>query len=157
MYKQIGVVFAIVMNITSVSLAQSAQKRQGDVQAVFQRYEAAFNKGDGSGIAALYTADGLRIGPSGGLQVGREAIAEAYTMAFSGYAKGAQIAFHPSQTRDISSNVRVVAGTYEVVGTPDIAPHGRFLTTIVRQGGHWKLASLAAVPVARTEKPAKAP
>ena len=147
MHKQIAVVFATLS--LGLFAPSGQQQPEADVHAVMQQYEAAFNKGDGNGIAALFMADGLRVGPSGRLQDGREAIAKSYSTSFAGAAKGGRIMFHPGQTRTIASNVRVLEGTYELAGIPDAAPQGRFLTTLVREDGRWRLASLAAVPVSK--------
>jgi uncharacterized protein (TIGR02246 family) len=114
-------------------------------QQLASTYEAAFNKGDVKGVARLYTADALRIMPDGRFLTGLPAIEKSYVEAFAGPFKGATLTLRPGTSRTLTSDVALIEGTYEVA-TPAGPIKGRYLNTLMRQGGAWKLASVVTVP-----------
>jgi len=60
---------------TDVSIAQrSNSKIRQEVAAANQKFMAAFARGDGAGIAALYSESGQLVQPNGEVISGREAI-----------------------------------------------------------------------------------
>ncbi len=123
----------------------AAQKSDPALQQLAQDYEGAFNKADTSGIVALYTEDALRVTPDGRLLAGREAIRKGYGEAFAGLYKGTRITLHPGTTRNPAPDVAVIEGTYEVAGGK-IPQRGRYVNTVVRQDGQWRLVSVVTVP-----------
>jgi uncharacterized protein (TIGR02246 family) len=134
-----------------ICVALGAQKPDADIQKLADQYQAAFNKGDAKAVTALYTADALRVTPSGKLVSGKPAIEKDYAENFAGPFKGAKLTLHPGRTQNLKADVALIEGTFEVAGAA--ALKGRYLNTIVREGGQWKLASVVTVP--STAAPAK--
>ena len=133
---------AVFLTITAALAAQTADPA---IAKLVDQYQAAYNKNDGKALAAMYTADALRVGPTGQIITGRAAIEQDYVSNFGGPFKGTKLTLRPGRTQVVKPDVAVIEGTYEVTG--GAAPvRGRYVNTIVRDGGQWRLASVVTVP-----------
>jgi uncharacterized protein (TIGR02246 family) len=124
--------------------APAAQRVDPALEQLAKDYERAFNNGDVKSLVALYTDGAFRLGPNNQVMQGRAAIQEFYTAGFSGPTKPGTLAVRPGRTQMVTPDVAVLEGTYELAGTP--ATRGIYILTAVRQGGQWKIASVAPVP-----------
>ena len=138
-------VLIAALALTIIPAIAGAQKPDPDGQKVADQYTAAFNKGDAKGVAALYTAEAVRLAPDGQMYTGRAAIEKAYTTAFAGSAKGAKLTITVGSSHVVTPDVKIMEGTFSTTGgtTPG---GGRYVNTLVRQGGAWLLASVVTVP-----------
>ena len=132
----------------------AAQKPDADIEALTRSFEQAFNRADAKGVAALYTKDAVQLTPDGQLLTGQAAIEQHHAKLFAGSAKGAKLALKPGRTHEVTSDVRISEGTYQVTGG-SMPGTGRYVNTLVRQGGQWRLASVVVVPA--TQKPEARP
>jgi uncharacterized protein (TIGR02246 family) len=132
--------------------AALAQTSDPDIRKVADDYTAAYNKGDSQALAALYTADAWRLGPTGEMVKGRAAIEKGYADAFAGPSKGSTLTLRPGDTLQVTPDVAVIEGGYEVAGAAGPLK-GRYVNTLKREGGSWKLASVVTIP----EQPAGPP
>jgi uncharacterized protein (TIGR02246 family) len=129
--------------IVGMSLVASAQKADPEAQKLADQYAAAFNKGDAKAIAALYATAATRLGPDGQLITGRAAIEKTYADGFAGPLKGAKLTLQQGTTQVVTADVKVMEGRFTV---DSLAPlKGRYVNTLVRQAGHWLLASVVTV------------
>ena len=136
-----GVVVAAMM----VSARTGAQAPP-DMQKLAAAFEQAWAKGDAKGLAALHTADAMRLSPDGQVAVGRAAIEQSFADAFAGPFKGSKLSIKSGQTKRVSGDVYVNEGTYAVSGVtlpPGVPSAGRYFNTVVQQGGQLLLASSA--------------
>jgi uncharacterized protein (TIGR02246 family) len=124
--------------------APAAQKVDPALEQLAKDYERAFNNGDVKALVALYTDGAFRLGPNNQVMQGRAAIQEFYTAGFSGATKPGTLTIRPGRTQMVTPDVAVLEGTYELAGTP--VTRGIYILTTVRQGGQWKVASVAPVP-----------
>lgn len=124
-----------------------AQQPDADMQKVMQQYETAWNKGDAKALAALYSRDSLRIGSDGQPLAGRAAIEQSFMKNFAADWKGTKLTTKLTRTATVTPDVRLMLGTYELTGPNDMKLRGHFLNTAVREGGQWKIASVAATPI----------
>ena len=149
MKRVIGLVLVLCLVGLTSALGQQAD---AEMQKLTDQYVAAFNKGDVKALGALHTADAIRVTQTGELIVGRVAIEQDFTTGLAGPFKGAKLTVTPGKVQSLSADVRLSEGTYQVTagGT---ALKGRFLNTLVRQGGQWRLASMATIST--TPPPAK--
>lgn len=138
------VVAAIAVSGMSVGL--TAQKADADTEAFTRQYEQAFNKGDAKALAALHTTETVRLGADGELLHGRAAVEKHMGQTFGGPAKGARLSLRPGRVQNVTPDVRVIEGTFEVSGGSMGPLRGRYVNTLVRQEGQWRLASVTAVP-----------
>jgi uncharacterized protein (TIGR02246 family) len=142
MHRRIVALAAVVLLVTSAPVAAQSP---AEVQKVTDQYNAAFNKGDSKAVAALYTADALRVTPDGRLLAGRAAIEKEYVTAFSGPNKGGKLTLQPGKSISVTADVAVFEGLYEVTGGK-MPAKGRYVNTLVKQGGEWRLAAVTTIP-----------
>jgi uncharacterized protein (TIGR02246 family) len=137
---------AVLAVMLGVSAGMIGQQNDPETQKVMDEYRAAWGKADAKGLAALHTTDAIRIGSDGQLSSGRDAIEKSFAKNFAGTFKGTKLTLELGRTQNVTSDVRVTEGTYEVTGGSGGPLKGRFLNTFVRQQGQWRLASVAAIP-----------
>ena len=145
---------AIVILALALGSFVVAQQPDPEIQKLTDAYAQAWAKGDGKGIAALYTENGVRAGSDGQLYRGRAAIEQGFAKAFGGPYKGSKLVLKTDSDQVITpDSVRITTGTYEVTGVSKppagASLRGRFVNTVVRQDGQWMLASTAAIPMAK--------
>ncbi len=129
----------------------SAQKADPDTEKLADQYSAAFNKGDAKALAALYAANGTRLGPEGVLISGRATIEKNYADGFAGPLKGSTLTLQQGATHAVTQDVKVMEGRFTTA--TGIAPvKGRYVNTVVRQGKTWLLASVVTIPDLPTPK-----
>jgi uncharacterized protein (TIGR02246 family) len=149
MKKAISVA-AIVM---VASVIAGAQAVDSDAQKLADQYQVAFNTADTKAIAAMYTADATRLGPDGQLLKGRAAIEKSYIDAFGGALKGSKLTLQQGGAQRVTADVKIAEGRFSTTGTDPLK--GRYVNTMVRQGGQWVLASVVTVLDAPAPKPTK--
>ena len=123
----------------------TAQKPDPDAQKLADQYTAAFNKGDAKGIASLYTQDATRVGPDGQMLKGRAAVEKSYADGFAGALKGAKLTITADGSQVVTPDVKIMDGTFSSTGGTNPVK-GRYVNTIVRQGGTWLLATVITIP-----------
>jgi uncharacterized protein (TIGR02246 family) len=129
----------------AVCTAASAQSKDADIQKVLDHYQAAFNNADSKAIGALYTADAIRVGPDGQLLSGRAAIEQSYAEGFAGPLKGSTLTIQSGRIQMVTSDVKLSEGRFSAGGSGSPTT-GRYVNTLVRQGGQWLLASVVTIP-----------
>jgi len=141
--------FAVAVAAPSYLLGQAGITPE--YQKLMDSFTAAYNKGDGAGVAAHYVEKAVRVGPDGSVQSSRAAIQETYSQYLAGPFKGAKIALTASEMRELTPDVRVVVGTFDITGASVGPLSGKYVNTLVREGGQWKIAATAALrPVTAT-------
>src|SRR5262245_17746226 len=89
-------------------------KAEDAIRKITSDYEAAFNKGDAKGEAALYAENGDLIETDGRVQRGRTEIEKSSAEAYAGVFKGAHITITPTHTRIVDSDLAISDGSYEI-------------------------------------------
>jgi ketosteroid isomerase-like protein len=64
----------VICIASAAAFAQKASDVKSEAERIRQAYEAAFNKKDGAGIAALLTKDAVFVAPTGAVIEGRDKI-----------------------------------------------------------------------------------
>jgi len=128
----------------------SAQTKDPALDKLASDWTAAFARGDARALAGLYTENAIRVTPEGGKVIGRAAIEKAFAAGFEGPARGAKIAISIGSVQQVSADIAVNEGTYEVTAVgPDGKPappvRGSYLNTIVKKGGAWLIAGNASI------------
>ena len=135
---------AVAVALT-VGATLTAQKVDPEIQKLGDQYQAAFNKGDGKALSQLFAENAMMINAAGQLVKGRAAIEKDSSTAFSGILKGAKLTIQLGSSQSVAGDVALNEGTFEIAGGK--APlKGRYLNTLVRQSGQWRLASVVVVP-----------
>jgi uncharacterized protein (TIGR02246 family) len=143
MTRLVGWIFAFVL-LAGIG----AGARQGDagVTELLERYEAAWNKGDAQALAALYTENAIRLAGFAEPLAGRASIEESFAKNFARAWKGTRLTIRAERTEALGPDVRMQQGKYELVGPSGESQRGRYLNTLVREGGQWKHAGVALMP-----------
>ena len=138
---------AVALLIVGLAAPQAQSKDPG-IQKLADDFAAAWNKGDAKAIAALHTRDAIRIAPDAQVSVGQAAIEKAFAEALTGSYKGSTLVIKSGQERNVTADVVIGSGTWEVTAAqpqPGVPMSGTYLNTLHRQGGRWLVASSAAV------------
>jgi ketosteroid isomerase-like protein len=127
-------IFVITGTVTAAAAEMDASKCTGHKQ-----WQDAFNKGDTSAVAALYTSDAVEVTPDG-IRVGPAAVKERLDEDFKdGWKKDAVIV---ATKCDIEGAVRWSSGSWKQT-SPQGSSVGGFWTAIeVKDGNGWKLQNL---------------
>ena len=137
-----GIIGLVV--IASVT-TMGQQKADAGIEQLLTEYQASWAKGDAKGLASLYAQNAIRMGPDGPV-VGRQAIQAMFEANFAGAWKGTKVTITAGKIESVSADVRVQEGTFLVSGPTGPPQKGRYLNTLVRQAGQWKIAGLAPIP-----------
>lgn len=123
----------------------SARQADPELDPLLTQYQSAWNKGDAKSLAALYSQNALRMQPTGAPLMGRAAIEQFFIQSFAGAWKGTKLNLKAVATQRVNADVRIQEGTFEVTGGTGAPQRGRYVNTVVREGGQWKLASVAPI------------
>lgn len=165
-YRVLTVAFLATALLTIVPVLagapQTAQTSAVDpeLQKLIDSYSAAWAKGDAAALAALYTTEAVYIDSGTVLMRGRSEIETTFKQRFGGELKGTSITISAGQTRELTPDVRMNEGAWKIVSVTApaeaatkqplasgaAASAGRYLNTLVRQEGRWRIAGTAAVP-----------
>ena len=140
---------AVVLVLCAVPTpAQSA--KNPEFQKIADAFVAAWNKADAKALAALHAENCITSGGDTGQLVGRAAVEQDFTKAFAATLKGTKLIVTPGNERTINPDLAVISGSWEITGPtpppPGAATRGIYFNTLVKQGGKWLIASLAAIP-----------
>jgi uncharacterized protein (TIGR02246 family) len=127
-----------------------------DYQKVMTAFTEAYNKGDAAAIGAIYAQDALRVAPDGSLHSGRAAVQQDYGASLGGPNKGASIKLTATESRQLTPDIQVVVGTWEVSGVQGGPVSGKYLNTLVRRDGRWQIVgNMAMRPAPPPQQPAR--
>jgi uncharacterized protein (TIGR02246 family) len=102
-----------------------------DIEALFEAFCQAWNRGDADGAAAPYAPGGRIFTPFGDEFDGRDAVREAYASYFAGLLAGTETQITMGEVRHLGGDLFIVDATQSITG-----PLGDLhLTGVVRQSG----------------------
>ena len=105
-------------------------------------FEQAFNSGNATAVAALWTPDGEFINDEGERHIGREAIGEAYKKILA-TSQGQKIKVQIDSIRLLSDSAAIEDGHAVLEPTPlGITAVGRYTVVHVKTNGKWLMSSV---------------
>jgi uncharacterized protein (TIGR02246 family) len=114
------------------------------------RLVAAWAKNDATGVADVFTEDGILILPGDVYKTNREEIRAFMAAAYAGPFKGSGVTGRPVDVRFVSDDIALLRteGGILAEGQTEIAPELAVLSTwvVVQQNGEWKLAAYQNSP-----------
>lgn len=138
--------FAVTFNSQSYLPAQEAQSKtvnttdRAAIMKSTQDYVAAFNKGDATALANMWTENGECRESNGQLFVGRAAIEKAFSEFFKSNA-GVKIDVLVKSIRFPSRDLAIEEGLLrQMRGPKDLPNSTAYVAVHVRDGGQWKIA-----------------
>ena len=141
-----ALVAGVLAVIVLAGAGASARQTDPDFDRLVEQYQSAWSKGDAKGLAALYSQNAIRMQITGAPLMGKAAIEQFFVQAFAGAWKGTRLSLKAGLTQSVNADVRIQEGPFEVTGGTGAPQRGRYVNTVVREGGQWKLASVAPVP-----------
>ena len=128
----------------------AAELNKADVEKIAATYMEKFSAQDATGIATLFTKDGIHVN-----QTGFRNVAEYYAEAFkAGFNK---LEVTADQVHPLTADTGIAMGTFTITGkNPDGQPltaSGRWSDVLVNEGGVWKIRMLTGFPNAPPAKP----
>ncbi|MFQ5889018.1 MAG: YybH family protein [Gemmatimonadota bacterium] len=128
---------ASLLALPSVSLGQASSDTRAAIAEATEAWEAAWNAGDGAGIAALYTDDAMLLPPGSEPIEGREAIQAFWQSAVE---SGSQAELKMGEVEDFGETAIEVRGSYVVTGADGAhLDHGKYIVVWKKVDGSWKL------------------
>jgi uncharacterized protein (TIGR02246 family) len=117
--------------------ASAADDVRQAIEAANKKFEAAVGRGDGPGIATLYTAAGQLLPAQSDFVSGTQAIGQFWQSVFNSGIKGASLT-----TLEVEGhgNTAHEIGRYELRGTDGkVLDHGKYVVIWKKEGASWKL------------------
>jgi uncharacterized protein (TIGR02246 family) len=138
--------FALIANAGTAS-----DHNEKHIRALWEEFEVAYNAGDSTALAELWTEEGDFFSLSGGIFRGRAEIQAFWHDALSKSYEGSRFALAIDQIRLLKSDVAVVDGTWIVTGDsiPEKYPSkGIYTQVLERTNGKWRIiAARPSVPL----------
>jgi uncharacterized protein (TIGR02246 family) len=151
--RRIGLGLALLTAMVSTPVtARMQDPTEGELRRLAESYMQVWAKGDARAVSALYSSDAVRIGPEGGVAVGRVKIEQALTLALNGPYRGSRISVTYGVTTRAAQDAYVSEGTFTITGAmapPGVATRGRFVQTLVRVSNRWLIAGDGAIGAPR--------
>ncbi len=117
--------------------AFGADDARSAIEAANQKFESSAGRGDGPGVAALYTARGQLLPAQSDFVSGTEAIGEFWQAVFDSGIEGVSLV-----TVELEShgNTAYEVGKFELVGANGkVADHGKYVVVWKKEGASWRL------------------
>jgi ketosteroid isomerase-like protein len=117
-----------------------------EVEKIASAYAESFNKQDAEGIAALYASDGVLVNPTGPHTDIEPLVKGAFKAGFDHQE------ITVNQVWPLGTDAALSMGEFRQTGKNEsgapIETVGLWTATDVREGGHWKIRMLTAMPKA---------
>jgi uncharacterized protein (TIGR02246 family) len=152
--------FAALFALSAIALPSCASTTTGSLIArddvmensrrVAADYAAAWNAGDMNRFGALYTSESRHVTLSGEFIRGRAAIVTSHRATREHYADNVRMVTRLEGARAITNDAIVAVMIVEytnVANAPDGIQAARLTTTLVREGGDWRIAQAHASQV----------
>jgi uncharacterized protein (TIGR02246 family) len=137
-----------IVPIIAIALALPASAQQSDlrqqIESVASSFAENFNKQNASGIAGLFTKDGVLVNPTGP----QKSLEQFYQNAFKAGFNHSEIAV--DDVSSLGPDLAISMGEYRNSGRSEngspLEVAGRWTAVDVREGGAWKVRLLTAFP-----------
>jgi ketosteroid isomerase-like protein len=134
MLAVIGVVLALSLTAPDGSAQQDARAAIEDAN---KQFSAAFSRGDGKGLGAMYTATAQAFPPNSDIVQGSEAIGRFWQGAIDSGVKGVQLT---TLEVEAPGDVAYEVGKYTLTGDAGkVLDQGKYAVVWKRELGQWKL------------------
>ena len=125
------------VSMALLAAVAAAEDVRPAIEAANRKWEAAAIRGDGPGVATLYTADAQLLPSQSDFVTGREAIGKFWQDAINSGIKGVALT-----TLEVEGhgNTALEVGTYELRGADGKSlDHGKYVVIWKKVAGSWKL------------------
>jgi ketosteroid isomerase-like protein len=124
--------------LVAAACAPPAAQKSDAIAAQDTAWQAAFDSGDASQVAAIYTDDGRLMPPNAPAVTGRDGISAAFGPMMKA---GWKVELATTETM-AAGELGYSVGTYQVKnGDGTVVDSGKYLETFRNVGGQWKIAN----------------
>lgn len=127
----------ISMSLLSALPASAADDVRSAIEFANEKFEANAGRGDGQGVAALYTANGQLLPAQSDFVRGAQVIGQFWQAVFDSGIEGVSLV-----TVEVEShgNTAYEVGQFELHGADGkVVDHGKYVVIWKKQGASWKL------------------
>jgi uncharacterized protein (TIGR02246 family) len=146
----LGVFLACTAAAAVAQMKQGSAADEAAIRDLATQYTTAWNSGDASKAAAVYTDDAVFVNVRGTPSMGRAEIERNMAQDLSGEMKGSTFDATMDTIRFIRADIALVQGTTSITGgkAPPEGLKGHYLLVATKQGGAWKALAVhaAAMP-----------
>lgn len=135
----------------SLTSAASAAPDQAAAEKLAREYQAAWNRGDATAVAALYAQDAVFTTPDGKTFRGRDAIREALTA----HVKGGPMSFSGHEFRELGATAMAWRCDWKAAGSKGPAMSGTGVALLVADKTGWLIVEDLAALTPAAPKMAK--
>ncbi len=115
----------------------ASQDIRNAIEAADREFEATFARGDASGLADLYTAEGAVLPPGSEVLRGKDAVRQVWQGAMDMGIKEAEL--EPFEVEGFGDTAHEV-GRYRLKGEGgQVMDRGKYIVIWKREGGRWKI------------------
>jgi len=119
------------------TLVSNASDILQDIKSANQQFEKKFASGDASGMASLYTVNGMLLPPGAPVQQGRDAIGAFWKMVMDMGVKTAKLS---TNEVDELGETAIEIGEYELGGADGQSiDGGKYIVVWKKEKGDWRL------------------
>jgi uncharacterized protein (TIGR02246 family) len=131
--------------------AQNNTQETEAINALLQEYSTAWENGDGTAFAAIYTEDARHVTFGGERLQGREAIQQVHQELFNTFLKGSRLELKLEEVRLLNPAIAViyVSGGILEPGQTELTPERNSVQSavLVKENDAWRIASLQVTRV----------
>lgn len=134
----------IFVGLASIGDARSVWAQDeivGEVAAVEESLTAAFNAADVDAVVSTFLPDGELIDETGLLYRGQGELRELFSQYFAKFP-GAKLSLQIDSIRKVGDHVAIEEGTRFLTAGDSAYAQVRYIATLAKQDGKWKLASI---------------
>jgi len=137
-------VMSAVVVVAAVGSSQSVVAEDeiiAEVVSIEEALTAAFNAGDVDAVVGMFVTDGELIDESGMLYRGQSELRELFSQYFAKFP-GAKLSLRIDSIRKVGDSVVIEEGTRFLDAGESAFAQIRYIATLAKQDGKWKLASI---------------
>jgi len=139
--KKVQVRFTLIglvsLGFLTALQASAADDVRSAIEAANKKWEAAASRGDGAGVAALYTTDAQLLPSHSDFVRGTQAIGQFWQAVFDSGVKGVSLT---TLEVEACGNTAYEVGKLEIRGADGtVLDHGKYVVVWKKKGDAWKL------------------
>jgi uncharacterized protein (TIGR02246 family) len=138
---------AIAEPQSNIGGMRTDEENEVKIRALYDGFEAAWNRHDVKALVANWTIDGDHIEPDGREANGRDAVEELLTKEHASVFKETTLDLNIDDVWFVTANVALVDGGYKVSGARDLqgneipARDGHYTAVLLKENDRWSVAA----------------
>jgi len=138
---------AVAETTSNVGGMRSDEKNEAKIRALYDEFEADWNRHDVEALASMWTIDGDHIEPDGREADGRDAVKALLAKQHASVFKETTLNLDIEDVWFVTAAVALVDGKYSVSGARDLEGNpipprsGHYTAVLLKEGADWSVAA----------------